>query len=133
MFGRSKELVAPAVPSWSGAGVSARWTTVPAGLRGRSQAPAVEIAAGGGTSRYLLASLRDVVDGRTGVADGTGTPQTFLARVGAYGADTPAGDLTRGLPDGALALLVAPMDAAPAAVLSGRDLEAFEEWVRGLG
>lgn len=124
LFRRAPEPSAPVVP-WEDGGLRAE--VVPAGRR-----RTVVLTAGDVQVQLAAAEVRELLRGRTGIAESTGSPLAFLCRPASAAPGSVVHEVVAHLPAQALALVVAAEPPAVAAVLDGAALESFTAWGRDL-
>lgn len=118
---------------WVGSGLTAEEVDVPKGRAGSRTARCVQLTVAGTQVRMHPRVLKDLVDGRIGIAESMWSEQlAFLTKVGTIPGDSEAAAMTAGLPGEALALLMEPMTKPPVAVLAGDELVRFTAWVHKL-
>lgn len=129
MFGRRRGAAVPPVPPWQGGALRAGVQLLPLGRR---DVPTVVLSLDGLQVQVPAGEVRALVQGRTGVAESSGSPVSFLCRPGAAAPGSAVHEVVGGLPGEALALVVDDGRPRLAAVLDGPVLESFTGWARAL-
>lgn len=131
-----QQTTAPAVPGdvapWQGASLRAELYPLPRGRKGTLES-GVLLTAGDVSAPMFTSEIADLLHHRVGIVESTtADPLVFLCWPDSGSPTSIVWESTKDLPAESLALLSDPMDAGPAAVVTGTELTDFSEWIAAL-